>query len=37
MEDGRPEGYVPEGVVTEEIKADLKELGWAPMEWEEDQ
>ena len=28
--------YVPEGVVTEEIKADLKELGWVPMEWEED-
>lgn len=36
MKDGRPEGYVPEGVVTEEIKADLKELGWVPMEWEDD-
>ena len=29
-------GYVSEGVVTEEIKADLKELGWVPMEWEDD-
>ena len=25
-------GYVPEGVVTEEIKADLKRLGWMPVE-----
>ena len=29
--------YVSEGVVTEEIKADLKELGWIPMEWKDDE
>jgi len=33
-EDGRT--YVPEGEVTEEIKEDLKKLGWVPVEWEED-
>jgi len=32
--DGRT--YVPEGAVTEEIKEDLKKLGWVPIEWEED-
>lgn len=26
------EGYVPEGHVTEEIEADLKQLGWMPVE-----
>ena len=33
-----PEGrdYVPEGVVTEEIKEDLKKLGWVAVEWNED-
>ena len=28
-------GYVPEGHVTDEIKADLKALGWQPVEWED--
>ena len=32
--DGRD--YVPEGVVTEEIKEDLKKLGWVAVEWDED-
>ena len=31
--DGRT--YVPEGVVTEEIDADLRKLGWMPVEWED--
>jgi hypothetical protein len=31
--DGRD--YVPEGVVTEEIRKDLKQLGWVPVEWED--
>jgi hypothetical protein len=35
MEDGKPRGYVPEGVVTEEIREDLRKLGWTPVEWEE--
>jgi len=26
-------GYVPEGVVTDEIKEDLKKIGWIPSEW----
>lgn len=29
-------GYVPEGVVTEEIANDLYKLGWIPSEWPED-
>jgi hypothetical protein len=29
-------GYVPEGVVTEEIKEDLNKLGWVPSEWPDD-
>jgi hypothetical protein len=29
--------YVPEGTVTEEIKEDLKKLGWAPIEWPDDE
>ncbi len=29
-------GYVPEGVVTEEIERDLLELGWIPVPWPED-
>ncbi len=29
-------GYVPEGVVTEEIEADLFKLGWIPIPWEDD-
>lgn len=28
--------YVPEGVVTDEIRNDLKKLGWAAVEWEDD-
>jgi hypothetical protein len=26
-------GYVPEGTVTDEIKEDLKKIGWIPSEW----
>jgi hypothetical protein len=29
--------YVPEGVVTDEIRADLNRLGWAPVPWEDDE
>jgi hypothetical protein len=29
-------GYVPEGVVTEEIELDLNRLGWRPVPWEDD-
>jgi hypothetical protein len=32
--DGRD--YVAEGVVTEEIREDLRKLGWTPVEWEDD-
>jgi hypothetical protein len=32
--DGRD--YVPEGVVTEEIRKDFQTLGWIPSEWPED-
>ena len=28
--------YVPEGTVTEEIKEDLKKLGWVAVEWEDE-
>jgi hypothetical protein len=28
--------YVPEGTVTEEIRADFQKLGWIPSEWPED-
>lgn len=31
--DGR--NYVPEGVVTEEIEADLLKLGWIPVPWDD--
>jgi len=34
-EDGRD--YVPEGVVTEEIRADLQKLGWFPVPWDDDE
>lgn len=30
-------GYVSESVVTEEILADLKSLGWHPVPWEDDE
>jgi hypothetical protein len=29
-------GYVPEGVVTEEVERDLNKLGWVPVEWPDD-
>jgi hypothetical protein len=29
-------GYVSEGIVTEEIKEDLKKLGWVAVEWKEE-
>lgn len=29
-------GFVPEGTVTEEIRADLLKLGWVPIEWNDD-
>ena len=32
-EEGRKEGYVSEGVVTEEIELDLNRLGWRPVPW----
>jgi len=32
-DEGRKEGYVSEGIVTEEIRADLSKLGWVPVEW----
>jgi hypothetical protein len=31
----RANGYVPEGTVTDEIREDLKKLGWVPVPWEE--
>lgn len=33
--DGRD--YVPEGTVTEEIRADFQKLGWIPSEWPDDE
>ena len=33
--DGRD--YVPEGHVTEEIRADLQKLGWFPVPWDDDE
>jgi hypothetical protein len=30
------EGYVPEGQVTEEIEADLRQLGWMPVEYRDE-
>ena len=30
-------GYVPESVVTEEIRADFQKLGWVPSEWPDDE
>jgi len=27
------QGYVPEGTVTDEIREDLKKIGWIPSEW----
>ena len=31
-----PNGYVSEGVVTEEIRIDFQKLGWIPSEWPDD-
>jgi hypothetical protein len=30
-------GYVPEGIVTEEIESDLRELGWVPVPWKDEE
>lgn len=35
-DDTLPEGYVGEGIVTDEIKYDLALLGWHPSPWPED-
>jgi hypothetical protein len=29
-------GFVPEGIVTEEIRTDLRSLGWIPSPWPKD-
>ena len=29
--------FVPEGIVTEEIREDLKKLGWVAVDWEEEE
>jgi hypothetical protein len=29
----RTRGYVPEGIVTDEIREDFAAMGWAPSEW----
>jgi hypothetical protein len=29
-------GYVAEGALTDEIKEDLKQLGWVPVEWDDE-
>jgi hypothetical protein len=37
MEDTQPDGYVPEGCITDEVRHDLQRLGWAIVpggEWE---
>ena len=34
-ENGRE--YVPESVVTEEVRADLQKLGWIPVPWDDDE
>ena len=34
--DLKRKSYVPEGIVTEEIEADLLKLGWIPVPWEDD-
>ena len=33
----RPKSYVPEGTVTDEIRADFATLGWYPSPWPEDE
>lgn len=34
--DLKRKGYVPEGIVTEEIEADLNKLGWIPVPYKDD-
>ena len=36
LDDNRPEGYVAEGEVTDEIRNDLAALGWHPSPWPKD-
>jgi len=36
-EDGSAKGFVPEGVVTDEIREDFKKLGWIVVEQKEEQ
>lgn len=33
---GGGDGYVGEGVVTDEIREDLAKIGWIPVDWEDD-
>jgi len=35
-DEDRTKGYVPEGEVTDEIRADFARLGWHPSPWPED-
>jgi hypothetical protein len=35
-DDEREKGYVGEGMVTEEIREDLKRLGWIPVPYDDD-
>ena len=35
-DDAGPEGYVPEGTITDEIREDFGKIGWIPSEWPED-
>ena len=30
-------GFVPEGIITDEIRADLRKIGWIPSPWPEDE
>ncbi len=36
LDSAKPNSYVSEGLVTDEIKQDLNKLGWVPSEWPED-
>jgi len=35
-DEDRNKGYVPEGVVTDEIREDFETLGWSPSPWPKD-
>ena len=37
LDSRRANGYVPEGVVTEEIELDLNRLGWRPVPWTDEE